>query len=97
MQTQEVTVVIAGTTHTINAPVDEVQTVVQAEQTLNQMHLSLTKSHPHLSKEERLVLCCLDLYSDLQSLKTTLTRMQEDAKTHERLVAQILEDADSIL
>lgn len=94
---KNVPIVIAGHTYSIHCPSDEEAELHAASDFINEFISSIRKQAPQLSHENLLVLCCLNLYEQLQQ-----HRQQEDTHSKENAQAQalldkILQDAKALL
>lgn len=90
---------IAGTSHRINCPVNEVAQLEQAGNFINDKIREIrrdTKSKG-LSNEELLVLVCLELYDGQESLKSERKNQIIDNERARALIEKINKDARSVL
>lgn len=95
--TKKVDIVIAGNTYTINCPIDEENALHEAADYIHQFILELRKDAPHLSHEDLLVLCCLNLYEKIQEQKTINQQQQKEQQSASTILEKIIKDAKNIL
>ncbi len=91
-----VKVVISGKTYTINCPADETSELKSATAYINDFIQAIRKQAPHLTHENLLVLCCLNLYEQMQASATLLTTQQQDTQQAQELVDKMIKDMTMI-
>ncbi|STZ62771.1 Uncharacterized protein conserved in bacteria [Moraxella lacunata] len=90
---------IAGSSHRITCPVDEVAQLEQAGAYINDKIRELRRAvkGKNPSNEELLVLTCLELYDQCQSLKNDRKNQLLDNERAKALIEKITKDARSVL
>lgn len=90
---------IAGTPHRIVCPVDEIKKLENGVEFINQKIRDLRREVKHKtpSNEEFLVLVCLDLYDQVQTLQNQAAIHAEDQKQIAALIEKINKEARSML
>lgn len=90
---------IAGSSHRITCPVDEVAQLEQAGAYINDKIRELRRAvkGKNPSNEELLVLTCLELYDQCQSLKNDRKNQLLDNERAKALIDKITKDARSVL
>lgn len=90
---------IAGSSHRITCPVDEVAQLEQAGAYINDKIRELRRAvkGKNPSNEELLVLTCLELYDQCQSLKNDRKNQLLDSERAKALIEKITKDARSVL
>ncbi len=90
---------IAGTSHRITCPADEVAQLEQAGARINdkirELRRAIKGKNP--TNEELLVLVCLELYDQCQALKSERERQLLDNERAQVLIEKITKDARSVL
>ena len=94
---KKVDIVISGKTYSINCPVDEVDELHSASNFINEFIQNLRIQAPHLSHENLLVLCCLNLYEQINEHKEQSQSIASDNEQAEALLDKIIDDAKSML
>lgn len=92
-----VDVVISGVTYPIQCPADEVQSLQKASDFINQFISDIRKQAPTLNHENLLVLCCLNLYEQIDSQQLQQKHHQLENERMQALINKISQDANSIL
>lgn len=92
-----VDVVISGVTYPIQCPADEVQSLQKASDFINQFISDIRKQAPTLNHENLLVLCCLNLYEQIDSQQLQQKHHQLENERMQVLINKISQDANSIL
>lgn len=92
-----VDIVISGATYTINCPVNEQDALIRASDYINNTIKDIRRSAPALSHENLLVLCCLNMFGQMDKI----SNKQKSAMVHEQAVQKLLDkiskEAASIL
>ncbi|STY90931.1 cell division protein ZapA [Moraxella bovis] len=90
---------IAGSSHRITCPVDEVAQLEQAGAYINDKIRELRRAvkGKNPSNEELLVLTCLELYDQCQTLKNDRKNQLLDSERAKALIEKITKDARSVL
>lgn len=90
-------IVIAGATYSINCPVNEQDALIRASDYINATIKDLRKNAPALTHEHLLVLCCLNMFGqmDKQGKQQKSALLQEQAV--QKLLDKITKEAESIL
>lgn len=90
---------IAGSSHRITCPVDEVAQLEQAGTYINDKIRELRRAvkGKNPSNEELLVLTCLELYDQCQSLKNDRKNQLLDNERAKALIEKVTKDARSVL
>lgn len=90
---------IAGTSHRINCPVDEVSQLEQAGQYINSKIREIRRDTKgkSLSNEELLVLVCLELYDQQEALKHEHKNQILNNERARAIIEKITKDARSVL
>ncbi|STZ07911.1 Uncharacterized protein conserved in bacteria [Moraxella caprae] len=90
---------IAGSSHRITCPVDEVAQLEQAGAYINDKIRELRRAvkGKNPSNEELLVLTCLELYDQCQILKNDRRNQLLDSERAKALIEKITKDARSVL
>lgn len=90
---------IAGTSHRINCPVDEVSQLEQAGQYINSKIREIRRDAKgkSLSNEELLVLVCLELYDQQEALKHEHKNQILNNERARAIIEKITKDARSVL
>lgn len=90
---------IAGTSHRITCPTDEVAQLEQAGSYINEKIREIRRhvKSKNPSNEELLVLVCLELYDQCQSLKNERKNHLLDNERAKALIEKITKDARSVL
>ncbi|WP_158077886.1 cell division protein ZapA [Moraxella lincolnii] len=96
-ETKLVDVVISGVTYPIQCPANEVHALQKASDFINQFIGDIRKQAPTLSHENLLVLCCLNLYEQIDSQKSQHKHHQLENERMQVLIKKISQDAQSIL
>lgn len=96
-ETKLVDVVISGVTYPIQCPADEVSSLQKASDFINQFISDIRKQAPTLSHENLLVLCCLNLYEQIDSQQAQHKHHQLENERVQALIKKISQDAQSIL
>lgn len=94
-----VTVEIAGTSHHINCPSDEIKNLETAATYIDDKVCTLRQNFKskNLSNEELLVLTCLELHDQLTTLQAKQRINNEEWQQNQLLLSEIIKDAQSIL
>lgn len=90
---------IAGTSHRINCPIDEVSQLEQAGQYINSKIREIRRDTKgkSLSNEELLVLVCLELYDQQEALKHEHKNQILNNERARAIIEKITKDARSVL
>ena len=94
---KKVDINISGKTYSINCPVDEIDELHAASSFINEFIQDLRTQAPHLSHENLLVLCCLNLYEKINEQEKQGQSMAADSEQAEALLDKIIDDAKSML
>lgn len=96
-QMKKVDVAIAGVTYSVYCPINEEEELRSTVYHINEFALDLKKEAPNLPQENLLVLCCLNLYEQINIHKKTDQDRRHKDKQTEALVSKIMKDAQSVL
>lgn len=90
---------VAGTPHRISCPTDDVANLKKHSDQLNQNLREIRRQVGGKSpnNEELLVLHCLELYDDIQSLKTKLQDHHIEQERSHALIDKLIKDTKAIL
>ena len=90
---------IAGTPHRIVCPVDEIKNLEHGAEYINHKIRDLRREIKHKTptNEEFLVLVCLELYDEVQALKTQITKTDDEKAKVAAMIDKINQPARSML
>ena len=87
---------IMGKTYTITCPEDEQDELQTASRYIDNFVQDIRNQAPHLSHENLLVLCCLNLYAESQGHQQTAKRASEEAKQIHTLLDKVLSEMQAL-
>lgn len=88
---------ISGKTYPINCPADELDELNAASNFINEFIENLRAQAPHLSHENLLVLCCLNLHEKINAQEKHEKLLAEDNKQTEALLDKLIADAQAMI
>ena len=94
---KKVDINISGKFYPINCPVDEVDKLHAASNFINEFIEDLRTQAPHLSHENLLVLCCLNLYEKINEQQQQGQSIAANTEQAEALLDKIINDTKSML
>lgn len=93
---KKVSIAIAGKNYPINCPVDEEEALRRAVYYINNFVQDIKKEAPHLNQENLLVLCCLNLFEQINEQQESSNSQRLLSEEADSLLSKIIEDAQSI-
>ena len=94
---KKVNIVIAGKNYPINCPANEEEELRAAVFYINNFIHGIQQDAPHLNQENLLVLCCLNLYEQINAQKQSNKDQHQINQDADALLNKILKDAQSIV
>lgn len=94
---KKVDINISGKSYPINCPDDEVDKLYAASNFINEFIDNLRTQAPHLSYENLLVLCCLNLYEKINEQEEQGQSIAANSQQAEALLDKIINDTKSML
>lgn len=94
---KKVEIVISGNTYNVNCPANEEDELKSAVFYINNFIHNIRQDAPHLSHENLLVLCCLNLYEKIHDYEQENKNQHLETQRSRVLIDKILKDAKSML
>lgn len=94
---KKVNVVIAGKHYPINCPANEEDELRAAVFYINNFIHGIQQDAPHLNQENLLVLCCLNLYEQINAQKQSNQDQLQSSQEADVLLNKILKEAQSLV
>ena len=95
--TKKVNIVIAGKNYPINCPANEEDELRRAVYYINNFVLGIKQDAPHLNQENLLVLCCLNLYEQINAHQESSNSQRQLSQEADALLNKIIKEAQSIV